>query len=298
MSWHTDLPAFSEFYRGTLVASTALFARYDSQMGENMFRAAWRALLVAMRALLEGRGARKRAIDRFVPKVLTSTDVVVVPSEKSHRQLRGLGVQVPIVCIPTPVHCEDVGGTRRDRQDALPDKKVVLYVGRISREKNLGLLFQAFDLLRSDDRDVQLELVGPRSDRHTRRIVDRYVRNANGRILLQLPVPRTSLSQYYCKAAVLVSPSLHETQGLATAEALACGTPAIIVDSELSTSFDTGGLVVARPEAQALAEAIVGCLTRSPLWGIGESVTQESHNAISEVLAMTIEQAALKRASL
>lgn len=54
------------------------------------------------------------------------------------------------------------------------------------------------------------------------------------------------LRKYYCEADVFVSPSLEETMGMTVAEALACGTPAVVYENTALTELITPetGIVV------------------------------------------------------
>ncbi|MDO8510887.1 MAG: glycosyltransferase family 4 protein [Nanoarchaeota archaeon] len=99
-----------------------------------------------------------------------------------------------------------------------PDKKVIGYVGRISKEKNTHLLLEAFRKI-EDQENVMLLMVGDGPESQTRELkalknckVTGFVNNV----------------QDYLKAMdVFVMPSLTETTSLATLEAMSTGIPVI-----------------------------------------------------------------------
>lgn len=74
-------------------------------------------------------------------------------------------------------------------------------------------------------------------------------------------IPRTEnqeqLAQLYSTADVFINSSLEETFGLTTAEAMACGTPAIVFDSTACPEIvDENTGIVIQPKADMLLEAI------------------------------------------
>ena len=99
-----------------------------------------------------------------------------------------------------------------------PEKKVIGYVGRISKEKNIQLLLEAFQKIEEQD-NITLLMVGDGPERQTKELkalknckVTGFVHNV----------------QDYLKAMdVFVMPSLTETTSLATLEAMSTGLPVI-----------------------------------------------------------------------
>ena len=80
-----------------------------------------------------------------------------------------------------------------------------------------------------------------------------------GRIISQ-----TELAQFYSAADVFVNPSYEETMGLTTAEALACGTPAVVYDQTAVPEVvdETSGIVVPAGDVKALCHAVTTCRLR------------------------------------
>src|SRR5438132_7741015 len=100
----------------------------------------------------------------------------------------------------------------------------LLYVGRISREKDLDLLAAAYHRLRDEGLPVQLFIVGhgPYSEAFAKSLPEAFfTRHLTG----------TELATAYASADVFVFPSTTDTFGNVILEAQACGVPVIVFDS-------------------------------------------------------------------
>ncbi len=117
----------------------------------------------------------------------------------------------------------------RRRLGLPPDKKLILYVGRLDPLKGLDVLLRA--LARLDDRaGVQLVVVGgDRGLTPERRRLEELARELGleGMVRFVGPVAHARLPWYFSAATVTVVPSYHESFGLVALESLACGTPVI-----------------------------------------------------------------------
>jgi phosphatidylinositol alpha 1,6-mannosyltransferase len=103
-----------------------------------------------------------------------------------------------------------------------PDDLVVSYIGRIAREKNLGLLLEAWEALAPVRGGAQLVLVGrgPLEDEIRRREIPGV--HVTG--LLQGP----ELSTAYASADIFAFPSSTETFGNSLLEAMGSGLPCLV----------------------------------------------------------------------
>jgi glycosyltransferase involved in cell wall biosynthesis len=102
----------------------------------------------------------------------------------------------------------------------------VLFAGALSRQKGIGYLLDAIDLL---DSRVELTLVGRRLG------ADRRVDEACNKWRWFETIPHRQVLEVMMESDVLVLPSFSEGFGLVVTEALACGVP-VIVTPEVGAS--------------------------------------------------------------
>ncbi|HEX3269324.1 MAG TPA: glycosyltransferase family 1 protein [Ktedonobacterales bacterium] len=131
-------------------------------------------------------------------------------------------------------------------------KKIVLYVGRLSYEKNLQVLADAFKAL--DEPGVALVLVG---DGPARESLEQSL--AGNAVAFTGYLTGEALAMAYASADVFAFPSLTETFGQVVQEAMASGLPVVGFDAEgvrdLVTDGETG-LLAGDQSALAFAEAL------------------------------------------
>ena len=159
-----------------------------------------------------------------------AVDSVITPTEASLKWLRRHTVQTPVSVIPT-------GTPRRtfiDRSESRgllgisPDVRIMLYVGRLAREKNLGLLFDMAARCFAVDSSLRLWLVGDGPYRTECAAMARAL-GIGDRVRFVGFVPRADVDRYYAAADLFVFSSLTETQGLVIQEAMGYGLPAVAV---------------------------------------------------------------------
>lgn len=200
----------------------------------------------------------------WIPDYYNRCAGVIVPSRVAEDSLRKYGVTAPITVVPTGVpipapECVDEAARRlaRDRWNIPHDVPLLLYVGRIAREKNPELVMCAFSLVADEFRDARLLVVGggPYLDECRERAG--HLRNGD-RILFAGPTPHEELTPVYAAADLFVFGSSTETQGLVIAEARAAGTPSVVVTgggaSETVRNGEDG--LVVEPELGPFAEAM------------------------------------------
>lgn len=177
--------------------------------------------------------------------------------------LRSYGVRTPLEVVPSAgielqEFTEVLPERARERFGIPPTAPLLLYVGRLAREKRVALLLEACALLPPD---VWLLLVGDGPEGDALKAFARRLGVA-GRVVFAGSQEHPTVVEALCAADVFVFPSETETLGLAVIEAMAAGRPVVAVRGgameDVVCDGETGRLVA--PEPAALAEGVRGLL--------------------------------------
>jgi 1,2-diacylglycerol 3-alpha-glucosyltransferase len=199
---------------------------------------------------------------RFAAAQLTRTfanlaDAVVVPTPAMAAHLRELGVTARIDVVPSGIDVALFASGRRNAAlrsfaGAERDDRLLLYVGRLAKEKNIGLLLQA--LAFNPNSRLKLAIAG---DGPLRQELERMARelDVNGRTRFLGFVNRDRLPDLYASCDAFLMPSTTETQGLVLAEALATGAHIIAADAAPNRDVLGSAGMVVDPTAGGFAAA-------------------------------------------
>jgi 1,2-diacylglycerol 3-alpha-glucosyltransferase len=192
-------------------------------------------------------------------------DAVIAPSAVIRDELRGRGVRTPTAVIPTGVDLERFRpGNRAAARACLgleARAAVLLYVGRLDREKSVDRVLAAFERVAGTVPHARLLLAGHGTE------AERLQQAAGasvlaGRVRFLGLLAHEALPAVYQAADVFLFASETETQGLVLAEAAACGLPAVAVNApgcdEVVRDGHTG--LLTKSEPPAMAEAAIGLL--------------------------------------
>ncbi|MBN1558096.1 MAG: glycosyltransferase [Lentisphaerae bacterium] len=147
----------------------------------------------------------------------------------------------------------------RERLSIPPGAPVLLWAGRLGREKNLDFLFRVYHAVALRRPDARLVLAGDGPE--TERLRAEY--RAEPRIAFTRRLDRADLPHLYGMADAFVFPSTTDTFGMVVLEAQACGLPAVVSDvggpQELVDSGKTG-FVVRADDLDAWTAAVLALL--------------------------------------
>jgi len=143
----------------------------------------------------------------------------------------------------------------------LPGELRVLYAGRVSKEKNIDLLADAFEL--AHQRDPRLHLVVAGGGPEQPRLKDRLGEHATFVGWLE----GSALAAAYASADAFCFPSETDTFGQVVLEAQASGLPVLAVDAGGPRELITDGVdgLLRRPRADELADALLVLAGSAPL---------------------------------
>ena len=151
--------------------------------------------------------------------VMRHSDVLIALNKDIRDYLHGKGF-MNVCVIPNAV---DVAKSTNKRDD-----NFILYAGGFRKVKGIDYLIEAFSGI-CDDHSTDLLLIGSGPDEERlKKIV--ASKNLNDRVHFIPMVGKDKLREYLSKCSVFVLPSLFETFGIVTIEAMASGKPVIASD--------------------------------------------------------------------
>ena len=191
------------------------------------------------------RGLSRRWAVRVSREFSNSSDHIIAPSAHVAERLRFYQVVKPITIIPTGIDIDLIDNVPpadiRTRYDIPPDVPLLVYAGRLAREKNLPRLLSAFRLILRTEPDTHLLLVGGGPfEEDICELSEEYGLDAH--LHMAGFLPRDQVFQCMRAADVFVFASLTETQGLVIGEAMACHTPVVAVDANAEREVVTSGV--------------------------------------------------------
>lgn len=177
----------------------------------------------------------KMAVRKLSIKFCNSADKVIVPTEKVKDLLLSYDLKQDISIIPTGIELNKfskqnynfniVQNLRTDL--GIEEKnKVVLYIGRISKEKNIEEILIAMKSYLNERENVKLVLIGDGPEKNAMENRAKEL-GINNQIIFAGERPWNEIGMYYQIGDVFVSASQSETQGLTYIEALASGLPVV-----------------------------------------------------------------------
>lgn len=155
--------------------------------------------------------------------VYNAYDKTFCSSEVAHAKLTWAGVRNLVV---VPAHGIDLDRFKRTSETPNDGLCKLLYVGRVSKEKNVPQLLTAFSALAARYPELRLDIVGSGP-------LLGEVREAhadNPRVVFHGKMSNEQLPEFYSRSDIFVNPSQTETFGLSTLEACACSLPVVVAD--------------------------------------------------------------------
>ncbi len=218
---------------------------------------------------------------RMISRQLEAVDLVLGCSDYITQQVRAALPEHAGRCRTLLNGCDVNRFQSMRASDSGP--KRLLFMGRVSPEKGVHVLIEAFRQVAERYPEAELDVVGPEgvadrsfivdiSNDHRVRELSRYYGSSYlaalkkavpptlvGRVRFSGVVPHEQTPKYYAEASAFVCPSVCEAFGLPVIEAMASGLPVIASSTggipELVTHGKTG-LLVPPNDPQALASAI------------------------------------------
>lgn len=170
----------------------------------------------------------KELAKQFTKQIIKMTDGVVVPTNKIYNLLKDYNIKEDIYVVPTGINvqklseCDDFD--IRNGYKISEDKHIVLFLGRIGKEKNITEILQYLEKMKRDDIVFIIAGAGPFLSELKEICSNSKIKD---RLIFTGMIDSSKVGNFYSQSDVFVSASTSETQGLTFIESMACKTPII-----------------------------------------------------------------------
>jgi glycosyltransferase involved in cell wall biosynthesis len=176
-----------------------------------------------------GHDISRKVVLRLSQKFCNRCDLVITPTEV----IRGIvakNVESPVEAIPTGIEIHEFDGANRSwlrqKYEINSDEKILLHLGRLGKEKNVGFLLQTYQEILKTNPSTKFVIVG---DGPQRPALEEQAKSMGLDVIFTGPLTREDVVNSYASADLFIFASTTETQGLVLGEAKAAGLPAVAV---------------------------------------------------------------------
>lgn len=186
------------------------------------------------------KGKFKKFTNNFVKvvsrKLYNDCDAIVVPTLKVYDLLRDYGVDKTMKVIPTGIELDRFASENYSKEELVQTRKsygikdddpVIVYVGRIAKEKSIDLIINQMPKVLKKLPNAKLLIVGKNTS-DSDDLMDLVKSHKIERsVVFTGEQPWEHIGKFYRLGDVFVSASLTETQGLTLIEAMASDVPVV-----------------------------------------------------------------------
>ena len=219
------------------------------------FHTLWEDYLANYISFLPQVSTKKLGRD-IVKFYLKRAALIIAPTERIAKVVHEYGIDRESELLPTGIPSDLIDFNKaQDKRikhalfkkfPFLAKKRILLYVGRVVKEKNLSFLYDVLEKVHKTNPDTALLFVGggPYLEELRELAESRGLKDS---VAFTGYAAREDLVYFYKMSSLFVFPSLTETQGLVTIEAMTSGIPVVAI-GEMGTvdvmQGDNGGFMV------------------------------------------------------
>jgi glycosyltransferase involved in cell wall biosynthesis len=164
----------------------------------------------------------KKKKHEFIILMLSSFFVSkITVLSKAVKKLYPKFVQRKMIVMPNPVY---VYSDQIEKSELDPTRKIILNVGRLSDQKDQKTLIRAFSLIAEKYPDWDVRIAG---EGEHKQFLEELIDKHNLTTRVHLIGTTSDIAKEYMRSQIFAMPSKYESFGLATAEAMSFGVPAV-----------------------------------------------------------------------
>lgn len=234
-TYHTDLVDYGKVYKRVLLGLFLLSLAFPIIARD---KSLIKDFLWTLRPTLPIAKWNQRNIKHMITALNNRCDLIIAPSEKMKNKLLEYGTKTQIEILQTGTDTKDL---------ALSDKKIsfkksynidasdplLLFVGRIGKEKNIELIIRSLPLIIEKLSKVKLAIIGQGTNqKNLRKLAKRY--NVLNNVIFTGYVSDEIRISAYRECDIFTFASVTDTQGLVLNEAALFAKPIVFIDDKIS----------------------------------------------------------------
>ncbi|HML05518.1 MAG TPA: glycosyltransferase family 4 protein [Methanobacterium sp.] len=161
------------------------------------------------------------------------TKNIIAISEKTRRDLEGMGVTKEIEVVPVGINMNYI-------EEISPSdyKSDIIFAGRLIKDKNVDILIKAVDIVKKEIQDINCTIIGEGPERANLENLVRKLEIADNIKFIGFCREHEEMISHMKSSKVFVLPSTREGFGIVIIEANACGLPVIVVNHGMNAACD------------------------------------------------------------
>src|SRR3989338_4434561 len=176
--------------------------------------------------IFNGKVIKPKVVEVLTRVYGNQCDAIIAPSEKIRQELIRYGVHKPVFVVPNSV---DVARFTGQKKGYLREKfgirgKILLFVGRVSKEKNVEFLLKSFQIVASKSKEATLVIVGKGADLENLQRLSEEL-GLSERVVFTGPIPMAEIPKVYADGDIFFFPSISEVHPMVVLEATVSGLP-------------------------------------------------------------------------
>jgi 1,2-diacylglycerol 3-alpha-glucosyltransferase len=182
---------------------------------------------------------------RFSSVFSNRCDLTIAPSIKIKKLLEGYGVTKPVDVLATGVKVSDYSkkvkaNNFRQQYGLKPNDKLLIFVGRLGKEKNVDFLISAMPLIQKTIKNAKLIIIGdgPHRANLQKQAINSGIKES---VIFTGYFKKLEVVKAYQSSDIFVFASLTDTQGMVVVEAAAAGLPIVAVKDDAFGEFLRNG---------------------------------------------------------
>ncbi len=195
--------------------------------------------------IMKGKVLTPQMVKKLSAAFSNRCDLTIAPSEKIKKLLISYGAENKIKVLPTGLDLENFRTIKKNnfrKKYNLNEKdKVLVYVGRLAKEKNIDFLIKVTAELKKFDNNIKLIIIGDGPVIDSLKELAKKL-NLQKEVLFTGYFKKDQVIKAYQSSDLFVFASKTDTQGMVILEALACALPVVAVKDLAFTNMVKQGV--------------------------------------------------------